>query len=464
MPQLGIIFFPLPLSTNETDSIHHQILLHRDALDILSPLRQVTVGQYSSRLYLPHRTCNQNPKGYKMNTRPVIDDAAGPQSLSAAFNHDASCFSVGLDTGYCVFNSDPCELRASRDFNAGISIAQMLGRFNFLALVGGGRRPKYPQNQVVIWDDARQRAVIILSFTTAVLRVRLSRSHIIVVLQNGVHIYAFASPPAKLSEFETAANPLGLCCLGSSLLAFPGRSHGQIQLVELETGNVSIIPAHSTPLRALELSSDGRLLATASEQGTLVRVFSTSNCVRIAELRRGVDPAFIFSISISPSSSILAVTSDKSTLHVFDLPPQPSASLPHQPLHWPATKGNGSSVDSAADESSGSNQKWGFLSRLPLLPRVFSDIYSFASAHFEIGDEYASNSGGGGRNDSPNYSPALGTLGARPQKGVIGWLDDRTVLVIGAGKDGRWERFKISEDGEGKRLLRRDGWKRYLGG
>lgn len=36
-----------------------------------------------------------------MNTRQVIDDSAGPVSLSAAFNNDSSCFSVGLDTGFC---------------------------------------------------------------------------------------------------------------------------------------------------------------------------------------------------------------------------------------------------------------------------------------------------------------------------------------------------------------------------
>jgi WD repeat-containing protein 45 len=88
---------------------------------------------------------------------------------------------------------------------------------------------------------------------------------------------------------------------------------------------------------------------------------------------------------------------------------------------------------------------------------VFSDIYSFASAHFEIGDEYQGNG-------SPTYLPALGSLGVRPQKGIIGWVDEQTILVVGAGRDGRWERFKIEEDEEGKRSLRRDGWKRYLGG
>jgi hypothetical protein len=48
-------------------------------------------------------------------------------------------------------------------------------------------------------------------------------------------------------------------------LAFPGRTPGQVQLVEIERGNVSIIPAHSAALRALELSPDGEILATASE-------------------------------------------------------------------------------------------------------------------------------------------------------------------------------------------------------
>ena len=34
------------------------------------------------------------------------------------------------------------------DFNAGIAIAEMLGRANYIALVGGGKQPKFPQNKV----------------------------------------------------------------------------------------------------------------------------------------------------------------------------------------------------------------------------------------------------------------------------------------------------------------------------
>ncbi|KAJ9196078.1 hypothetical protein DTO166G4_16 [Paecilomyces variotii] len=376
-----------------------------------------------------------------MNTRQVIDDSTGPVSLSVAFNNDSSCFSVGLDTGFCVFNSDPCELKVSRDFNAGIGVAEMLGQSNYLAIVGGGRQPKFPQNKLVIWDDAKQKAVITLEFRTSVLQVRLSKSRIIVVLLNSIHVFAFSNPPQKLSVFETSDNPLGLACLGQKLLAFPGRSPGQVQLVELQTGNVSIIPAHSSPLRAMNLSPDGEILATASEAGTLIRVFSTSNCTKIAELRRGVDHAIIFSLAISPSNTLLAVTSDKSTLHIFDLP-------------HPRQLSRRSQSPSSPSEDGG-NLKWGILGKIPLLPRVFSDIYSFTSAHFEIGDEAPPGS---------HYVPPLGTSFGLLNKGMIGWTNDHTILVIGAGREGRWEKFILQEGEDGKRYCTREGWKRYLGG
>lgn len=118
---------------------------------------------------------------------------------------------------------------------------------------------------MIIWDDAKQKAVITLEFRTPVNRVCLSRSRIVVVLQNSVHIYAFSSPPEKLSVFETSSNHQGLCCLGAQLIIFPGTSSGQVKLVELSTGNVSFISAHESPLKAMDLSQNGEVLATASE-------------------------------------------------------------------------------------------------------------------------------------------------------------------------------------------------------
>lgn len=175
-----------------------------------------------------------------------------------------------------------------------------------------------------------------------------------------------------------------------------------------------------------------------------MRVFATSNCARIAELRRGVDHATVYSVAIAPSGQMLAVTSDKSTLHVFDIP------HPSKPMRTDASNANrrltsqGGGGSPALGDTDPS-QKWGLLGRIPLLPRVFSDVYSFASAHFEIGDE------------------PTGDSGFRAPKGIVGWNSDHSLIVLGAGRDSRWEKFIIAEGEDGKRYCVRDGWKRYLG-
>ncbi|KAI9820058.1 MAG: Phosphatidylinositol 3,5-bisphosphate-binding protein [Phylliscum demangeonii] len=337
----------------------------------------------------------------------------------------------------------------------------MLGKSNYVALVGGGKQPRFSQNKVVVWDDSKQRVAITLEFRTQVHRVRLSRSRIVVVLQNSVHLYTFQSPPQKISVFETADNPQGLCCLGLRTLVFPGRTAGQLQLVELERGNVSIVPAHASPLRALELSPGGELLATASETGTLIRIFSTANCARLAELRRGVDPAVIFALAISPSSNLLAVTSDKYTLHIFDLSAfAPGGTLPAPHSDRARGASSLSSVSTTADD--GGKHKWGLLGKIPMMPRVFSDVYSLASAPFEPPVDSA----GAPRRAGSSHSGAaqVGGVHGRSSQGVIGWTSNTSLVVVGAGRDGKWERFAIGDADKGEKFCVREAWRRYLGG
>jgi WD repeat-containing protein 45 len=167
---------------------------------------------------------------------------------------------------FIVYNTNPCTSQETREFGNGLGQVEMLGRSNYLALVGGGRSPAIPQHKVTIWNDGNRKKIITLEFRSSVKRVRLSRTKIVVVLKNAVNYYSFAQPPEKLGSCETIDNPKGLCVLSAKHMAFPGRTQGHVQVLDIATKNISIIPAHTTALAALCISPRGDLIATASEQ------------------------------------------------------------------------------------------------------------------------------------------------------------------------------------------------------
>lgn len=67
----------------------------------------------------------------------------------------------------------------------------------------------------------------------------------------------------------------------------------------------------------MTLNYNGSLLATASDKGTLIRIFETEEGAPLQEVRRGSDKAEIYSITFDKSSRWIACSSDKGTIHIF---------------------------------------------------------------------------------------------------------------------------------------------------
>jgi WD40 repeat protein len=288
--------------------------------------------------------------------------------LYIGFNQDYSCFAVGTDDGFEIWNVDPFKLRFKREFDGGLGIVEMLFRSNLLALVGGGKNPKYPPNKVMIWDDYQNKCLAELEFRSDVKGVKLRRDKIVVALENKVYVYNFADLQL-VHQIETTANPKGLIALcpdsNNTVLACPGLKPGYVHLRLNDINKSTPIKAHDNPLSCLALNLDGTRLATASEQGTVIRIWDTSTGEQVGKLRRGKDKAEVNCISFSSDSEWLCVSSDRGTVHIFNL-------------------ANNGGTDSAKAQKS----RLSFMGGLGLLPSSLDDYvgsdFSFAQLHLTV--------------------------------------------------------------------------------
>jgi len=143
---------------------------------------------------------------------------------------------------------------------------------------------------------------------------------VVVVLENRIYVYNFED--LKLIDaIDTCFNPKGICALSSepsrTVLACPHKQKGHVQLIIFEKNHNMTIEAHQNNVSCISLNQQGTLVATASDKGTLIRIFSTENASVLQEVRRGADKAEIYSISFNKASTWIASSSDKGTIHIF---------------------------------------------------------------------------------------------------------------------------------------------------
>eukprot|EP01087_Luapelamoeba_hula_P016644 TRINITY_DN5131_c0_g1_i3.p1 TRINITY_DN5131_c0_g1~~TRINITY_DN5131_c0_g1_i3.p1 ORF type:complete len:379 (-),score=49.50 TRINITY_DN5131_c0_g1_i3:267-1403(-) len=249
--------------------------------------------------------------------------------LFVGFNQDHGCFAVGTTTGFAVWEADPLKLRFKREFDGGIGIVELLYRTNILALVGGGPRPKFPPDLLVLWDDYRTTKLAELQFTSDIKSVRLTRDRIVVAVEGKVYIYQFADL-ALVQTLTTDTNPKGVLAVASDGVRIfvacpaPAAQLGSVivQSFNLRTGQPAnkIIAAHKSGIGQLALTRDGTKLATASVNGTVVYVWDTTSRRMLAQFTRGTFRVTIHSLAFNDDGTRLAVTSETGTVHIFILP------------------------------------------------------------------------------------------------------------------------------------------------
>jgi WD40 repeat protein len=204
------------------------------------------------------------------------------------------------------------------DQNGAILISEMLFRTNMICIVRG-----LLSKTISIWDSKQEKFLQenTVECSAPILSLKIHSSHLIVVHEDRLVIHDIQN--SKLHTRPTVQNPLGLCAMTSqrecAIIAYPGNEIGNVKVEDLITGRATNLNAHNGEISCIALSQDGSLLATASQKGTLIRIFETATGTKIRTLRRGTTNAFITSIAFSHDCKHVACTSDKGTLHVWSI-------------------------------------------------------------------------------------------------------------------------------------------------
>lgn len=164
------------------------------------------------------------------------------------------------------------------------------------------------------------------SYPSAILSVKLNRSRLIICLSTSIYIHGIRDMKLLHSIRHIAPNVLGLCTLSlHSHLAFPISAYtGELQIYDAANLKAKHkIHAHESPLAAIDFSSNGMLVATASQKGTVIRVFCVKNGQKVHEFRRGVKRYVrIASLNFSNCGNYVCVSSNTETVHVFKIDPK----------------------------------------------------------------------------------------------------------------------------------------------
>ncbi len=209
-------------------------------------------------------------------------------------------------------------------------------------------------SQVILWDDHQNRCIGELSYRSNVKAVKLRRDVVAVVLATKVYLYAL-SDLKVIDSIDTGPNEKGLCALCPSaaapVLVCPGMQKGHIRVELYDIKKTTVIKAHEGDVACFALSADGTRVATASEKGTLIRIFDTHSGKLLQEVRRGSERAEIYSIAFNNTGQWLAVSSDRGTVHIFKLD-EGAASAPASSSSASSSSASASSASSATGTGS----------------------------------------------------------------------------------------------------------------
>ena len=261
--------------------------------------------------------------------------------LCFSFNQDSSCFCIGTEKGFIIYKASPLNDYYIRDLNGGVGLIAMFNNSNLVGIVGGGKRPYSALNKLVIWNDATSKPILEITVDFKIKNIKVKNSLIAIIGKKTIKIYYYNSLEDIMNYIDidtitTPENKNGIFTMNTdpkkNIIAYLTKNIGEIMIKTYFrkknsddendykiVSKTQSIPAHQSEVTVMTLDPKGDTLASVSQKGSLIRLFDTSTGAFLKGLRRGNDSAEIYSINFDKTSQYVLITSNKGTVHIFNI-------------------------------------------------------------------------------------------------------------------------------------------------
>jgi len=284
-----------------------------------------------------------------------------------SFNQDNTCLSIGTNNGYRLYNLSRMPTNIDLLYKDEKTPTSNINRLFTSSLLAYSTISE--PNKIYLSHFRKNQIICDYIYPSPVRSIQLNRNRLIIVLDDEIYIHAIKdmslihvikdfSPilDEKCVNSVSLASPMSASAL-SNLIAYPIRAEatsgasdatteeaisngttaknlknaqGQIAIFDaylLRT--IKIIDAHENKISATAFANNSSfragsqdnplLLASASERGTVIRIWTIPQGTCIRELRRGMYHAEIIQLSFSLDAQFMGLISKNSTVHIWDL-------------------------------------------------------------------------------------------------------------------------------------------------
>ena len=174
-------------------------------------------------------------------------------------------------------------------------MVKMYDKSNIFGIVGSDNNPKLKNDEVIIWDDLKNKIIYKFLLKKKVLNLLLTLDKIVIVCRRNIYVYNLQK---DLIDFQlidiikSGGNDLGLVAINYNpknfIIVYPstGESKGKLTIKSYKSKNYLYLNPHNSNITCITLNKNGNLLATASENGEEIRIFDTKNGELLDELYR----------------------------------------------------------------------------------------------------------------------------------------------------------------------------------